>query len=120
MMKIQISKHNVEVSDTLRAHVQRRLAFAFGRFANRISRIMVRFSDINGDRGGIDKRCQIDVALRPVRAVRVEDTDADIFAAVDHAAARASRVLARTIQREHGMGDTHLARRSATLPPHET
>lgn len=100
-MKIQIRKRNVEVNEELRAHVERRLGYALGRFGDRIGGVTVRFSDINGHRGGVDKRCQIDVDLQAARAVRVEDTDADLFAVVDRAAHRAARSIARVIEREH-------------------
>jgi putative sigma-54 modulation protein len=103
-MKIQIRDRNVETTEILRAHVERRLGVALGRFGERIVRVVVRFSDT-----GVDKRCQIDVGLRP-RSVRVEDTDADLFAAVDHAVDRISRSVARAIERERAVDE-------ATLPP---
>jgi len=99
MMKIQIRSRNVEVTPVLRAHVECRLGFALGRFGEQIGRVTVRFSDTNGHWGGSAKRCQIDVGLRP-RSVRVEDTDADLFAAVDHASDRVSRSVARALEQE--------------------
>ena len=121
-MRIQINKRNVEVNEALRAHVERRLGFAFGRFGERIARVIVRFSDTNGHRGGVDKRCQIDVDLRPAGSVRVEDTDADLSAAVDRAAERASRSLTRAIEREHGIVAARPSRSPmrADTPSHAT
>ena len=50
----------------------------------------------------MDKRCQIEVGLRQ-RSVRVEDMNADLFTAVDHAADRVSRSVARALERQrHG------------------
>lgn len=98
-MKLQVRGSNVDVTEVLRAHVTRRLRFALGRFEDRIGRVLVRFTDVNGERGGADKRCRIEVALRP-RTVRVDDTDADLFVAVDHAAGRVSRSVARALERE--------------------
>jgi putative sigma-54 modulation protein len=83
----------------LRDHVTRRIGFALSRFGEEISRVTVQFSEGNGDASGEEKLCQIDVGLRP-RTVRVEDTDADPFAAVSHAAGRASRSVARALERE--------------------
>ena len=99
-MQIQIRERNVELPEGLRAHVERRLGFALGRLGERISRVIVRFSDTNGHRGGADKRCQIDVHLRPSGNVRVGDTDADIYAASDRAADHASRAVARLLHRQ--------------------
>ena len=97
-MNIEIRTHNLEVSDFVRSHVERRLGFALARFGNRTDRVLVRLSDVNGPhRGGIDKRCQIEVGVRPAANVRVEDTDADWMTSVDRAADRASRAVARLI-----------------------
>ncbi len=96
MMKIHIRERNIEVTEDLRAHVERRLGFALGRFGERIGRVVVRFADADGH---LDRRCQIEVGLRPT-IVRVEDRDADLFAAVDHAADRLSRSVARALERE--------------------
>jgi putative sigma-54 modulation protein len=98
-MKIQIRGRNIAVTKVVRTRMERRLGFALGRFGERIDRVLLRFSDANGDRGDVDKRCQIDVGLRP-RSVRVEHTDADLFVALDHAADRASRSVARALERE--------------------
>jgi len=99
-MQIQIRARHVEVTEVLHAQVERRLGFALGRFGARIGRVVIRFSDTNGHRGGGDKRCQIDVGLRPSGSVRVEDTDADLGVAVAHAADRVARTVARVLERE--------------------
>jgi ribosomal subunit interface protein len=97
MMKIQILKCDVDITDVLRVHVERRLGLALGRFADRIGRVLVRFSYADGDANGGHKRCQIEVGLRP-RPLDVEDTDVDLFAAVNHATDRASRSVARALE----------------------
>jgi ribosomal subunit interface protein len=98
-MRIHIQEHDVEVTKILRAHVERRVGLALARFGERIGRVIVRFSHTDGHRSGLDKRCQIDVGLRP-RSVRVEDMDVDLFVAVDHATDRVSRSVARALERE--------------------
>jgi putative sigma-54 modulation protein len=99
MIKIRIPKSVVEVSDNLRAHVESRLGLALARFADRIARVSVRFSHADGDASGGHTRCQIEVDLRP-RRVDVQDTDADLFAAVNHATDRATRSVARALELE--------------------
>lgn len=98
-MKIQIRERDVEVTEILRAHVERRLGLALGRFAERIARVMVRFSGASDQLGGSIVRCQIHVGLRPL-SVRAVDTDADLFAAVNHATDRVSRSVARALELE--------------------
>ena len=95
-MKIQIRGHDMAVSQRLRAHVERRLGLALGRFGEEVRLVTVRFS--HPAAGSSAKRCQIDVDLRP-RLVRAGDADADLFAAVDHASDRVSRSVARALAR---------------------
>jgi ribosome hibernation promoting factor len=98
MIKIHIRNHDVDITDVLRIHVERRLGLALARFADRIGRVMVRFSHADDDGSAGHKRCQIEVGLRPQR-VDAEDIDADLFAAVNHATDRASRSVARALER---------------------
>ena len=100
-MKIQVRARNVELTEVLRTHVARRLGLALGRFAERIEKVMVRFTDADARKGGHEKRCRIDVGLRS-RGLCVEDTDADLFAAVDRATDRVSRSVARALEGEEG------------------
>lgn len=78
--------------------VQRRLEFALGRFAGRIRSLQVRLSDVNGPRGGRDKKCLIAVRLTsPSRIVIVEDVDADETVVVCRATERVARAVARAV-----------------------
>ena len=97
MIKIHIRNHDVDITDVLRIHVERRLGLALARFGDRIGRVIVRFSHADGDGNVGHKRCQIEVGLRPQR-LDVEDTDVDLFAAVNHATDRASRSVARALE----------------------
>jgi ribosomal subunit interface protein len=96
MVKVQFRERNVEISEGLRAHVERRLSFALARFGQRIARVIVRFSD---DESGPNKRCQIHVGLRS-RSARADDTDVDLTVAVDRAVERVSRSVAHVLERE--------------------
>jgi putative sigma-54 modulation protein len=98
-VKVHIQERNVQVTEALRTHVERRLGLVLGRFGDRIGRVTVRFSGPSGATGEPVTRCQIDVSLRP-QSVRAGDADADLFAAVDHASDRVSRSVARVLDLE--------------------
>lgn len=53
----------VGVDEATRAHVRQSLAAKLGRFATRIERLTVRFTDVNGPRGGVDVACDVKVVL---------------------------------------------------------
>lgn len=92
------------------ALVQRRLQFALGRFAGRVRSLTVRLTDLNGPRGGPDKKCLISVRLTsPRRVIVVEDVDPDAAVAISRAAERVSRAVARAVQ---AAGDWRVPQRS--------
>ncbi|MGK3988359.1 HPF/RaiA family ribosome-associated protein [Sorangium sp. So ce136] len=53
----------VGVDEATRAHVRQSLGAKLGRFAPRIERLTVRFTDVNGPRGGVDVACDVKVVL---------------------------------------------------------
>jgi hypothetical protein len=83
----------------LRELVQRRVRFVMRRLAWLVPQATVQLSDINGPRGGIDKRCR--VALQPIGMERVVITSvaSDWRHALDQALARAARALLRQWRR---------------------
>ena len=113
-MKIHVRGRNIEVNQVLRAHVERQLGLALGRFGERIGPVRVEFSAAAPapNDGGVDTRCQIHVSLRP-RSVRVENRDANLFAAVDHAVGRLSRSVARALERERRLDGEPLPPRTS-------
>ncbi len=98
-MNIQIRAVGIPSSEALAEHIERRIAFALSRFSDRLDRIRVRFSDLNGPKGGQDKVCQVDFRLKGLGPASVEARDADLYAAIDLAAAKAGRRAAHLLDR---------------------
>jgi ribosomal subunit interface protein len=107
-MNIHIHTNDFDLTDGLRDHVAKRLAYALNHGRDVVSRIVVRLSDVNGPRGGIDKRCGIEVRLKGAATIAIDDTEADLYVAIDRAVERTGRTLDRRIARRH-----HLATRRA-------
>ena len=103
-MKIHVRSRQVVVSESVRAHIERRLEFSLGRVAPRVRRATVQIVDLNGPRGGEDKACRIEVRLDPTGTVFVEDRDANLYTALDRAADRAGRSVVRALKRERDLG----------------
>lgn len=99
-MQIDIQARNFSLTHALRDHVIRRLHFTLSTRASHIRRVMVRLSDTNGPRGGEDKRCQIQVKLPHLSDVVIEDTEINLYAAIDRAADRAGRTVGRRLSRQ--------------------
>ena len=98
-MEIEVRAMGMPVTEGMRAHVERRLAFALDRFGRRVARVTVRVTDVNGPRGGPDKACRVDAALENGGRVHIDERDLDAYAAIDRAAHRLGHTVARRLER---------------------
>lgn len=96
-MKLEVRTSNLQSSPSLEAHVVRKLEMSLRRFSARIERVLVRLADVNGPRGGADKRCRIAASLSGGPSVIVEATHPNVYVAITHAAARLHAQVARVI-----------------------
>lgn len=85
--------------DALREFASHRLSLALRRFERRIRQVIVRISDLNGPRRGVDSKCSIAVDLVDGRRIFAHATTAWPFASVTRAAGRVNEALRREIDR---------------------
>lgn len=114
-MRINIQARGFDLTQGLREHTERRLQFALGWADHDVRSVSVCFSDVNGPRGGTDKRCRINIPLVGGQDVVIEDAEADLYVAIDRAAGRTERTLARRLgrRREHRRRGLHTGEVSA-------
>ena len=103
-MRLEIRSQSLDIGQGFRGYIERRLRFALGRFGPRIGGVTVSLADLNGPRGGLDKRCRIMVRLVRFGQVVVEDTDSDLGAAVNWAADRVEQSVRRELERRRNRG----------------
>ncbi len=85
----------------LRELAERRVRFVMRRLSWLVPRARVQLSDVNGPRGGLDKRCQIELKTETAGTVVITAVDRDWRSALESALTRAARTLARTWHRTH-------------------
>lgn len=83
----------------LRDLTERRVRFVLRRMHWMVPRVDVQMSDVNGPRGGADKRCQVELRTDGAGSVVVSSVARDWRTALDHALARAARFLVRLWRR---------------------
>lgn len=98
-MTIIVRGYGIDVNPDLGGLVERRLSFALSRFGARVRAVSVSLADLNGPRGGIDKKCSMQARLAPRGSVRVESRDSEVPAAIDRAATRLARAVTRAFER---------------------
>lgn len=75
--------------------------FVLRRLTALVQRAKVQFSDVNGPRGGIDKRCQVEITTDALGTVVIASLAGDWRTALDRSLGRAARVLKRCLQRRN-------------------
>ncbi len=98
-MKIDVRFRALDASEPLREHVLRAVHCQLSRFGRELSSVSARIGDVNGPKGGIDKRCQLHVRGPRLGSVVIEEASADAYAAVDACAERAAHSVGRELER---------------------
>ena len=92
---------SMDLTEALQSYIERRLHFSLGRFGQRVRRVRVRITDVNGPRGGVDKSCHISAALLPSgRTLLQQAADANLYAAIGRATEGIGRSFARALGRK--------------------
>lgn len=78
-----------------------RVRFALRRLTSFVPRAKVQFSDVNGPRGGVDKCCQVELKSEVAGTVVITSLAHDWRTALERSLGRATRVLKRSLQRNH-------------------
>ncbi len=99
-MQIELRIRNVNLAGSLQSYVERRLRYALRRLGNRLGRVKVWVSDINGPRGGPDKHCRVSLELNPIGTLTAEGTHPDLYVSISGAVKRLGRLLDRRLDRD--------------------
>ena len=97
-MQVLFKSRHPQATD-LRDLTERRVRFVLRRLGWLVPRAEVQMSDVNGPRGGVDKRCQVELRTAGAGSVVVASVASDWRTALDDALARAARFLLRLWRR---------------------
>ena len=98
-MQIDIHSTGLTLADTFVNYYRQQLGLALAYCSGHVRQVVVRLSDINVSHGGAQKHCHIQVKLAGIPDVVIEDTQTDLYAAIDRAVARTKRTVVRNVDR---------------------
>lgn len=98
-MKVVIQPGKTLVLPATEKAVLERIHYALGRISHRIRTLRVRFDDLNGPRGGIDKRCTLEAVLEHGGPLVAEVMDGNVVVAGTRAARRLARRVSDQFER---------------------
>jgi hypothetical protein len=97
MIAIEVRSKSNSIEREVRRFAERRVSFALDRLRN-LRRIAISIEDVNGPKGGADKRCRI-VAEFAFTSIVLEETRPSWESAVTRAFHRVTQKASRDLQR---------------------
>ena len=95
-MRVLVRIRGVDGSEELAEHTERRVHQHLSRFGRQVAGVTVRLSDVNGPRGGRDKRCQVTVTGPLIGTLHLTETHDDEFHDIARVRFVDPSVIART------------------------
>jgi hypothetical protein len=97
---LDVRVNGIAIAPKLRARIPSSLGRKLERYARNMTRVTVRFEDVNGPRGGVDTVCRIKMSAKDNAHVVVEAREVDAEHAFRRAATLAQRAMARALDRK--------------------
>jgi putative sigma-54 modulation protein len=99
-MNIQVRTQGFDLTDAIQAHVNRQLRRHLASVEEHIMVAEVYLRDINGPKGGEDKKVLINLILTSRTSVTVEQTGSDLYTTIYAAARTAKQSATRTLRKK--------------------
>ncbi len=100
-MRLSLTLKGVDRNPSLDRLLEQKLHFAFDQFGRWVRGVALAVEDLNGPKGGVDKRCRVSVHVPRHPGVVVVGRGSDLMAVVAEAIDRTAQTLARLRDRRH-------------------
>lgn len=101
-MRILCTAKGFALTDGLESQVHQRIRLGLDRFAHLICSVQVLIRDENGPKGGLDKRCTVELELAKGGRIVCKSVSSDACAAIGEAFQRIERALSTFAKRQRG------------------
>ena len=95
---VNLRLHSLHPDPALEAYVRSRVDTKLGKYVRNLSRVSVRFDDVNGPKSGRDARCRVKIVLAGLPSILIEDVGTGPRKAFDLAIDRADRAALRALR----------------------
>lgn len=99
-MKVYLRGVQLELTDAMKAHVQKHLVEPIEHFYDsEAAEMEVHLRDVNGPKGGRDMECSVSVRVPHGQTIHVTEVSDDIYKSIDLARDRVEKAAKRQIER---------------------
>lgn len=102
-MSIDVNWSALDSNEELKNIVFRQLQYFFGRYRAVTMRVRVRFSDVNGPKGGFDKQCVIAIKLRHIGNIIIKGEGINYLEVFKTSVERLVRSVRRELAKQRDM-----------------
>lgn len=95
---IDIQAQNFSLTDAIKDHTETKLEILNNHYGEYISSIHVHLSDEHGPKD--EKHCLLHVELQKLPTVVIEDTEENLYVAIDNCVHRAERAVRKTVEKK--------------------
>jgi ribosome-associated translation inhibitor RaiA len=99
-MELTITDLNIELDNQNKARIRQKVSRTFNKICDHIQKINLTINDINGPKGGKDKRCRIVIHTKGIPDIVITDSQKSIGSAVNIALTRARVTLLKKLKRK--------------------
>ena len=100
-MRLNLTWKGVAKTPVMDRLLEHKLHYALDRFGHWVQSVDLAVEDLNGPKGGVDKRCRMAVSIPRHRSVVVDGRGEDMMAVVTDVIDRTAAALARVRDRRH-------------------
>ena len=106
-MQIQINAPHEIIPDAFSEHIETSVEDVLAPFAKQLTRVEIHLRDLNGSKGGVDKRCLIEARPRGLDPLTAEQESATVKDAFRGALEKLQRVLQHRFGKMSSKGHGH-------------
>ena len=96
-MRIQVHTQGVPLTEAIEGRVQRQAARSLSRFEGELLSLTAHLSDVNGPRGGVDKKVVMRASMAGLPPISVATEHGDLYVAIDRTVKRLRRAVRRSL-----------------------
>jgi putative sigma-54 modulation protein len=101
-MNINLQARDFHLTESLDSQIRQKMRILLDRFDHKIRATRVVLSDINGPKGGKDKRCTIKIEVHNAKTIVVDEVADTMYESISRCSQRAKRAVSKLVSKDRG------------------
>jgi ribosomal subunit interface protein len=101
-MNINLQARDFHLTNSLESQIRQKMKILLDRFDDKIRATRVVLSDINGPKGGKDKRCTIKIEVHNAKTIVVDEVADNMYESISRCSQRAKRAVSKLVSKDRG------------------